>query len=241
MKRFHLPLLTVILTGLGVSTTLCADDLGKLIFEDDFERVESQETKDEPGNGWGTNSASRAKGNKQVDLKDGAMYITMHAEADHAVSVTHPAEFTNGAVQMRFMLEDEKDTLGLDFADLGFKEVHAGHLFKVDFGTTKVSIDDMKSGGMNMEFYEAKKAKTLTKEQQKYIASKKQTFPAKLKAGQWYTLLVTIKGDTVAASIDGKEVGSATSEGFAHPTKKMLRLSVPKSVVVDDVKIFAAQ
>ena len=99
----------------------------------------------------------------------------------------------------------------------------------------------MKSGGMNMEFYEAKKAKTLTKEQQKYIASKKQTFPAKLKAGKWYTLLVTIKGDTVAASIDGKEVGSATSEGFAHPTKKMLRLSVPKSAVVDDVKIFAAQ
>lgn len=241
MKHFFFLVLTVILTALGVSTTLRAADPGKLIFEDDFERAESQETKDEPGNGWGTNSKTRAKGNKQVDLKDGAMYITTHPEADHAASVTHPAEFTDGAVELRFMLEDEKDTLGLDFADLAFKGVHAGHLFKVDVGTTKVSIDDMKSGSMNMAFYDAKKAKTLTKEQLEVIASFKKTVPAKLKAGTWYTLLVTIKGDTVTVAIDGKEAASSTSDGFAHPTKKLLRLAVPKSAVVDDLKIWAAQ
>lgn len=227
--------------ALTFTSGVFAAEHGKLIFEDSFDRVESQETKDEPGNGWGTNSKTRAKGNKQVDLKDGAMYITTHAEADHAASVTHPAEFTDGAVELRFMLENEQDTLGLDFADLGFKEVHAGHLFKVDVGTKKVSIDDMKSGGMNMKFYDAKKAKTLTKEQTQFINSMKKSFPAKLKAGTWYTLLVTIKGDTVTASIDGKEAATATSAGFAHPTKKMLRLAVPKSAVVDDVKIWAAQ
>lgn len=225
--------------AITLSSGLFAADLGKLIFEDNFDRNESQETKDEIGSGWGSNSASRAKGNKQVDLKDGAMYIKMHAEADHAVSVTHAAEFTDGAVELRFMLENEADTLGLDFADLQFKEVHAGHLFKVDVGTKKVSIDDSKTGGMNMKYYDAKKAKTLTKEQTQIINSMKKTFPAKLKAGTWYSLLVTIKGDTVTASIDGKEVGSSTSEGFAHPTKKMLRLSVPKSAVVDDVKIYS--
>lgn len=69
--------------------------------------------------------------------------------------------------------------------------------------------------------------------------SKKLTYPVKLETGKWYTLLVTIHGDTVSASIDGKEVASATSEGFAHPTKRMLRLSVPKSAVVDDVKIWS--
>lgn len=220
--------------ALTFTSGVFAAEHGKLIFEDSFDRVESQETKDEPGNGWGTNSRTRAKGNKQVDLKDGAMYITLHAEADHAVSVTHPAEFTDGAVELRFMLENEQDTLGLDFADLGFKEVHAGHLFKVDVGTKKVAIDDMK-------FYDAKKAKTLTKEQTQFINSMKKSFPAKLKTGTWYTLLVTIKGDTITASIDGKVAGTATSDGFAHPTKKMLRLAVPKSAVVDDVKIWAAQ
>src|SRR5688500_6996672 len=96
---------------------VAAEDLGRLIFKDDFSRHESQEKIDEPGNGWATNSKSRAKGNKQVDLRDGALHIFIHAEADHAVSVTRPAEFTDGAVSLRFMLQDERDSLGLNFAD----------------------------------------------------------------------------------------------------------------------------
>ena len=42
-------------------SVLADDTYGTLIFEDKFERNESQETKDEPGNGWQTNSKSRAK------------------------------------------------------------------------------------------------------------------------------------------------------------------------------------
>lgn len=231
------PLITLF-AALSLTFAVSAEELGQLIFEDNFERSESQEKTDEPGNGWGTNSKSRAKGNKQVDLRDGAMYIYISAEADHAVSVTHPAEFTDGAVSLRFMLEDPKDSLGLDFADLGFKEVHAGHLFKVGVSATKMDIDDMKSGGMNMAFYDAKKAKTLTKEQQALIASKKKAFPTKIEPGKWHDLVVQIKGDTVSVAIDGKDAGSFSSAGFAHPTKKMLRLSVPKNAVVDDVKIY---
>ena len=86
---------------------VAADHAGTLIFQDDFERSESQEVRDEPGNGWGTNSKSRAKGHKQVDLRNGAMYIFTHAEADHAASVTHPAEFNNGTVRIRFMPRDQ--------------------------------------------------------------------------------------------------------------------------------------
>jgi hypothetical protein len=222
-----------------LAASIHAGDLGKLIFADDFERNESQETKDDVGKGWGTNSRSRAKGNKQVDLRDGAMYIYIHKEADHAVSVTHPAEFRDGAVAMRFMLEDPKDVLGLDFADLKFKEVHAGHLFKVTVNTRNVMIDDMKTGGMNMKFYEAKKAKQLSAEQKKFLAGTKKVFPNKLAAGKWHDLLVEIAGDQVSTSINGKPVASFSSEGFAHPTKRMLRLSVPKQAVVDDVKIYA--
>ena len=227
---------TVILT---FAVSVQADDLGTLIFEDSFDRVESQKTTDEIGKGWGSNSKSRAKGNKQVDLKDGAMYIKLHPAADHAVSVTHVAEFKDGSVEMRFMLEDANDSLGLDFADLQFKEVHAGHLFKVDFAAKYAQINDMKTGNMNMKFYDAKKAKTLTGEQKKFLATTTRKFPGNISIGEWHTLLVTINGDTVVASVDGKEVGSFTSAGFAHPTKRMLRLSVPKNAVVDDVKIWA--
>ncbi|MDI1312784.1 hypothetical protein [Prosthecobacter sp.] len=49
---------------------------------------------------------------------------------------------------------------------------------------------------------------------------------------------MTISGDELSAAIDGKAVGSFNSPGIAHPTKKMLRLSVPRNAVVDEVKIW---
>jgi hypothetical protein len=233
MTKVSAAIFTLLLT-----TTLCAEDRGKLIFEDHFDRNESQEATDEIGNGWKTNSHSRAGGNKQVDLKEGAMHITMHPTADHAVSVTHEAEFQNGAVELRFMLQNKKDKLGLDFADLKFKGVHAGHLFKVDVTHRLIQINDMKTGNMNMKFYDAKKAKTLTDEQKAFLSTTLKKSPAKIPTGRWHHLVVEIKGDTVTTFIDGKESASFTSEGFAHPTKRMLRLSVPHSAVVDDVKIW---
>ena len=61
--------------SLALTTASFAGDKAKLIFSDDFERNESVESKEEVGNGWATNSKKRAAGNKQVDLRDGAMYI----------------------------------------------------------------------------------------------------------------------------------------------------------------------
>ncbi|MCF7849248.1 MAG: hypothetical protein K9M45_10380 [Kiritimatiellales bacterium] len=211
---------------------------GILIFEDDFERNESQETKDEVGNGWGTNSKSRAKGNKQVDLRDGAMYIYIHAEANHGVSVTHPAEFCDGVVELRFMLEGAKDGLGLDFADQGCKEVHAGHLIAARVSTKGVTLEDLKTGKMANKIHDMSPEEKKAPDVKKMLAEKGKLFPAEFKTGQWYKLRVEIIGDTLRAEIDGKEVGAFSSEGIAHPTKRVLRLAVPRNVVVDDIKIY---
>jgi DNA-binding XRE family transcriptional regulator len=229
----------ILVATLALLCAAHAEERGKLIFEDKFDRTESQEAMEEIGGGWTTNSKTRAGGHKQVDLKDGAMHITMHATADHAVTVGHAAEFRDGTVEMRFMLEDEKDVLGLDIADPQCKEVHAGHLFKIDVGTAKVVVDDKKSGVMNMKFYEARKAKTLTPEQLAFIASLKKTSVNTLEKGKWHDLLVKITGSTITVSIDGEQVASVTSEGVAHPTKRMIRLSVPRQAWVDDVRVFA--
>ncbi|MDB4504855.1 hypothetical protein N9240_02910, partial [Akkermansiaceae bacterium] len=80
---------SLLLAGFLLPLSLFADEKATLLFADDFERSESDDSKEEIGKGWNSNSAKRAKGNKQVDLKDGAMHITFHPEADHAVSVTH--------------------------------------------------------------------------------------------------------------------------------------------------------
>ncbi len=231
--------LLYILTTLSLSSAIAAEELGQIIFQEDFERVESQETKDEPGNGWGTNSKSRAKGNKQVDLKDGAMRIFIHAEADHAVSVTHPAEFTDGAVSLRFMLEDAQDSLGLNFADLEFKEVHAGHLFAAKISPKSVLMQDLKTGNMRLDIREARQAKQkLTDEQQQAIKGKEKSIPHLLEVGKWHDLTVKVVGDELSVMINGQPVGSFKSPGIKHPTKRTLRLAVPRNAVVDDVKIW---
>jgi len=234
MKLFALLVLIPVL-----STPVFAADLGKPIFEDDFNRKETQTAVDEPGNGWGTNSKTRAMGDKQVDLKDGAMRIHISPRANHAVSVTHAAEFKDGAVTLRFMLEDAKDSLGLDFADLKCKEVHAGHLCAVKVAAKQVMMIDHKTGGMRNDIHEARtEKKPLTDEQKKAVAGKIKSVPHATATGKWHDLQVKMEGDELSVAIDGKAVGSFRSPGIAHPTKRMLRLSIPCNAVVDDVKIY---
>ncbi len=229
----------LVISSAYFSCGVLAKEPGKLIFSDDFERNESQEVKDEVGNGWKTNSASRAGGNKQVDLKDGTMRIYIHETADHGVSVTHPAEFRDGRVEIKFMLEHEKDSLGLNFADQQYKKVWAGHLFKVIVGVKQIELADLKTGVMDLKIREARKANTVTAEQQKMLKTKSKRIPHKLDTGKWYSAVAKISGDTLSVSIDGKEVGSFSSEGIAHPTKRMLRLAIRRNVVVDDVRIYS--
>jgi len=229
---------SILLFTLAFTLQSFADEHGELVFSDDFERNESPEEKDEPGKGWGTNSKSRANGNKQVDLRDGAMYIYFHESADHAVSVTHPFEFKNGAVGMKFMLEDSKDSLGLNFADLKYKAVHAGHLFMTKISTTQVQLQDLKTGNMDLKIREARQANSLTDEQKELLKTKGVKFNHKLETGKWHDLLVQVADNKLTVTINGKEIGSFESEGIAHPTKRMLRLAVPKNAVVDEVRLW---
>lgn len=229
----------LVLICLLIPATLSAGERRKLIFKDDFNRNESQEKKDEVGNGWSTNSRSRAGGNKQVDLRNGALYIYRHKTADHGVSVRHAAEFKNGVVEIRFKLEHAKDTLGLNFADMKLKTVHAGHLFKVTVGLKRLEIADWKTGLMDLKIRKARKVGEVTPAMKKLLASKRKAVALKLETGKWYALAVNISGNTIRVALDKKEVAAFSSNGFAHPTKRMLRLAVRRNAVVDDLKIYS--
>ena len=66
-----------LLAGLALHQPAVAQT-NKVLLQDDVERTEKNDAVEQVGNGWSTNSRTRAKGNKQVDLKDGAMYIFRH-------------------------------------------------------------------------------------------------------------------------------------------------------------------
>lgn len=216
-----------------------AAGFGELIFEDHFERSESQELKDEPGNEWTTSSETTAHGQKQVDLREGAMFMHTAEDANHAVSVRHAFEFRDGTIGLRFRLDHDGDRLQLNFADLELKSVHAGHLFDAVVGLDKVSFEDKKTGFMDLQIRAANQAGTLSPEEKARLQKEKRAaFPNPIAKGEWHDLLVHVAGDRITAVVDGREVGSFQSEGIAHPTKRLLRLLTPGYSVVDDVRIW---
>ncbi|NNC88521.1 MAG: hypothetical protein HKN82_08710 [Akkermansiaceae bacterium] len=210
---------------------------GALLLEDDFEREEPDPAKESVGNGWGTNSKSRAKGRKQVDLDGGAMHITRAAVADHGVSVHHDVAFRDAVIRLRFKLGPEDD-LGINIADMGEKSVHAGHICMARIRPTNVEITDLKTGRMKLEIREARQAKKETPEMKKLIAAKAKRFPVDLATGEWHHLEVRIEGDMMRVAIDGKTVGDLRSPGIGHPTKRRLRLAVGRSAWIDEVRVW---
>lgn len=236
-------LLILACMSLGIcSSILAADDsrneeTGELILKDDFNRDEATPDKEDIGNGWTSNSAWRAKGHKQVDLVDGAMHVTRHAEADHGVAIFHNVAFQDGAVELRFKLRPGDD-LGLDFVDRELKTVHAGHLCMARVTLKGLTITDSKTGHMDLKIRERRLAGEKSPELTKLIQSKRASFPLNLEADKWYTLRVVVEGDVMRVSLDGKPVGVFQSEGIAHPTKRMITLAVNKQAWVDDVKVW---
>ncbi len=222
---------------LATGTLLAADPPGKLILKDSFDRTESDPKKEQVGNGWSTNSRSRAKGEKQVDLDGKAMHITRAAVADHGVSVVHDLEFKDAVIQLRFKL-GKKDSLGINIADMKEKSVHAGHLCLALIRLNRVEIADLKTGRMNLQVRNRRVDGRPSPADKKMLRAKSKTFAVELAPDQWHQLLVQIAGDVMTVTIDGTKIGEFESPGIGHPTKRRLRLAVAKSASVDDVKVF---
>lgn len=216
---------------------LRAESEGQLIFSDDFNREEASENKEDLGNGWTTNSAWRAPGKKQVDLKDGVLHGGTHPDAGHALVLFHPAGLRDGAVEFKFML-DESESLGVEFADPACKTVHAGHLCMVRVGRGQLIISDLKTGNMDLKIRERRTSGEKSDELDALLKSKSKTFPLKLTSNQWHTLRFTVRDATLTATVDGEEIGSFSSEGIAHPLKHEIRINIGKSAAIDDVSIW---
>ena len=224
--------------GILVSGLLVSPAGAEVLFQDDFERQESDDTKEEVGNGWTTNSKSRAQGNKQVDLIDGAMFIQRHEVADHGVSVVQDVDFKNAKISLRFKL-GPKDDIGINIADMKEKSVHAGHICMAKVTPWHVELDRPERPDACVWISETQRRpgtlNAADEEMMKYQGESKVKY--KVVPDQWHEMVVVIEGTQMSVSIDGKEIGSFDSEGIGHDTKRRIRLAVNKSAWVDDVKV----
>lgn len=101
-----------------------------------------------------------------------------------------------------------------------------------------VLLEDRKTGVMDLKIRAARKDGTLTTAQQQLLASRKKFFPMPIDIGVWHDLLVHVDGETLTATVDGQQVGEFSAPGIAHPTKTMIRLLVPCTASVDEVRIW---
>ena len=209
----------------------------KPVFADSFDRVEEDDSKEQVGKGWRTNSKKRAKGAKQVDLNEGVLSVSISDQADHAVTVVHDESFKNCKISLRFKL-GAKDSLGVNFNDKMLKTTHAGHVCATKITLNRLWISDDKLGRFEINRYKRKKAGAKLAEIKKEVAPYEMSQKIALKPDTWHTLVVIIEGDIMTTIVNDKIKLTHQSKGFDHPTKSNFAFSVPRKVQIDDVKMW---
>lgn len=211
---------------------------GTILFEDNFDREDAEET-DDLGEAWSTNSQSRAMGDKQNDLVDGELVMTISPRADHAISTVHSTAepYQDAVVYLRMKL-DEGDQLKLAYNDKEDKSVWAGHINGATMTTDKLTLVDERESVFKLSLRDNKETPEGKAAMDEALKSASATFPLDLKAGEWHEVVTVHDGGTLTVYIDGREVGAHTSPGFGHETKRQFVFAVARHAVVDDLKIW---
>lgn len=210
---------------------------GKLIFQDDFNRKESDDAKEELGKNWVTNSKKRAKGLKQTDLTGDSVMITMAKVADHGVSMRHDAPFDDGVVHVRFRMFDAKG-IGFNFNDPKCKVSHAGHICHFGVKPNAVTFRDGKTGIFDLKIRAQKLAGASKSDMGKLLKGKLTRKKIDLELKKWHVMTLLIQGDVMSTWLNGELMGSMKSPGIDHAVKQNLAFAVSGRAEVDDMKIW---
>lgn len=210
-----------------------------LLFSDDFEGKE-------PAKVWHkvvptfTVEKGALKGtqtrDKNVPAANGKPAVTAHA-AVHGLEV--PTRDSVVEVKIRF---EGATMIDVEFDDRKYTGAHYGHICRAQVRLNGVTVIDERDGGMRNDIYAMKKDPAKKAEVAKLLVGRSATYPAKLEAGKWYTLVVETVGDEMRVTIDGKPAGYLKSSGIAHATKSKIELGVAgKDGYFDDLKVWNAE
>ena len=210
----------------------------ELLFSDDFEGAE-------PARVWhkvvptfaiekGALKGTQTR-DQNIPAADGKPAITSHA-AVHGLEI--PTKDSVVEVKIRF---EGASMIDVEFDDRKYTGAHYGHLCRAQVRLNGVTIVDERDGNMRNDIYEmrdpARKA-----ERAKLLVGRQVTYPAKLEAGKWYTLVVETVGDTMRVTVDGKPAAFLRSSGIGHATKSKIELGVAgKDGFFDDIKVWNAE
>jgi hypothetical protein len=201
----------------------------KLLFFDDFNRAEL-------GPKWETSDARRGVG-VQSKIVDGVLSVKTDPKGNHGAVIATYLNFRDAAIQYRFMLTGPGG-FNFSFNDKEYKPVWAGHIARVRITPNLITIQDDKTGTFDLKVRERRLDPAQKAEVDKYLKTKAKLIKANLALNQWHTAEVILKGDTLSVAIDGKAVGSFSSEGIGHATKRHIAFTTgPDEVRFDDVRV----
>jgi|APTNR8051073442_1049403.scaffolds.fasta_scaffold02729_6 hypothetical protein len=202
----------------------------EVIFTDDF-------SKDGFGERWGHYKSGSV-------VKDGVLVGITPDGSDHSAVDSIKFEGRKDMeVSVKFQfISDQAKSFNVWFDDFNYKGSHAGHIVSVSVSPSNVTIADAKTGGFENEIYAKRNAPGgMTPELQKFLDSKTVRLPVTVDLKDWHTLLIRTKADEAVVMIDGKTVGSFSSEGILHDTKSLVSLTTNAvDVHYDDFSIKAA-
>lgn len=210
----------------------------ELLFSDDFQSAS-------PAQPWHrvvdtfTFSEGALKGTQtrvtDTPSPDGKSVIKAHA-AVHGLEI--PTRDSIVECRIKF---DGATMIDVEFDDRKFTGCHYGHICRAQVRLNGVTVIDEKEGNMRNDIYAMKKDPSKKEEVAKLLVGRQATFPAKLEAGRWYTLMVETAGDEMRVSIDGKRMAYLKSPGIAHATKSKIEFGVAgQSGWFDDLKVWNA-
>ncbi len=210
----------------------------ELLFSEDFEGAE-------PAKVWhrvvptfvvekGTLKGTQTR-DQNIAAADGKPAVTAHA-AVHGLEI--PTKDSIVEVRIRF---EGASMIDVEFDDRKYSGAHYGHLCRAQVRLDRVTLIDERDGGMRNDIREMRKDPARKAEVAKLLKGRSATFPVKLEAGTWYTLVVETVGDEMRVSLDGKAAGYLKSSGIAHETKSKIELGVAgKDGFFDDLKVWNA-
>src|SRR5438552_12538633 len=211
----------------------------ELLFSDDFEGAESAKV-------WhkvvptfvvekGTLKGTQTR-DQNIPAADGKPATTAHA-AVHGLEI--PTKDSVVEVRIRF---EGATMIDVEFDDRKYIGAHYGHLCRAQVRLNGVTLIDERDGNMRNDIYEMSRDPDKKAERAKLLVGRQVTYPAKLEAGKWYTLLVETVGDTMRVTLDGKPAAFLKSSGIGHATKSKIELGVGgKDSYFDDIKVWNAE
>lgn len=245
MKNLSLSLACLVVTSGALAAdrpSVPADPIAEkkeLLFEDDFESHEPAKVWHrvvptfvvESGSLKGTQTRD-----KTTPAAEGKPAITAHA-AVHGLDV--PTRDSVVEVRIRF---DGATMIDVEFDDRKFTGSHYGHICRAQVRLNGVTLIDERDGGMRSDIYAMRQDPAKKAEANRLIAGRSVTYPARLEAGKWYTLVVETVGDEMRVTLDGKPAAYLKSSGIAHATKSKIELGVGgKDGLFDDIKVWRAE